>query len=66
MSMFKIVKLIVEKSYDGKHLMFSGYFRKRMFFGSNECGKLRIINNNDFYEFEQEHILKYINNYLNK
>lgn len=46
--------------------MFSGYFRKRMFFGSNECGKLRIINNNDFYEFEQEHILKYINNYLNK
>lgn len=66
MSMFEIMKLVVEKSYDGKHLMFSGYFRKRMFFGTNENGEFKIINDNDFYEFERDHIIKYIDNYLKK
>lgn len=66
MSIFGIENLKIEKSYDKKYLVFTGEFRKRLFFGTNENGKFEIINDNNFYDFEEEYIIKCIDNYLRK
>jgi hypothetical protein len=55
-----IENLLIKYAGDNK-IIFSGYFREKMFFGTNESGKFEIMNSYSFYDFEQEHILKYLN-----
>lgn len=66
MAIFNIEKILIEKSYDGKYLTFSGEFRERLFFGTNEKGRFEITNIRDFYGFEIEYIINTIQKYHEK
>lgn len=66
MNIFEIKDLKIELSHDKKFKIFSGHFRERLFFGTNEKGRFEITNIRDFYDFEIEYIINEIQKYHEK